>query len=102
MPKEVDRPTSSEISDSNLVPHILFLVVAILGFLLAIAFLMINFVFNFKKAKNIARATFVSKEEEGEKLITNQSGFHGAREQKRNESDKISESNLGGSKSNIT
>ena len=55
---------TNSISDSNFIPHIVFMVISIVGLILAIVFLMINEVFIFKKAKNIARAAFIMKEEE--------------------------------------
>jgi hypothetical protein len=61
MPKEVNRPPSTSITDSNFIPHIVFLVVSIVALILALVFYMISEVFVFRKAKNIARAAFIMK-----------------------------------------
>lgn len=44
------------------------MVISIIGLILAIAFIMINEVFVFRKAKNIARAAFIMREDEEERL----------------------------------
>lgn len=62
MPKEVNRPPTTAITDSNFIPHIVFMVISIIGLLLALFFIMINEIFVFRKAKNIARAAFIMKE----------------------------------------
>lgn len=64
MPKQVDRPSTTSITDSNFIPHIVFMVISIVGLLLALGFLLLNEVLVFRKAKNIARAAFVMREEE--------------------------------------
>lgn len=61
MPKEADRPATTSITDSNFIPHIVFMVISIVGLILALLFLSINEVFVFKKAKNIARSAFIVK-----------------------------------------
>jgi cell division protein FtsX len=59
----VDRPVSSTTTDSNFIPHVLFLVIAILGFLIGGTFLLLDYAFTYKKAKNIARSAFKIKDE---------------------------------------
>jgi amino acid transporter len=69
MPKEKDRlgPIEEE-TDMNFVTHTVFMVVSIVGFVLAVVFLFLDYMFTEKKAKNIARSAFVRREEEDELL----------------------------------
>ncbi len=46
----------------NFVTHVVFMVLAILAFVIAGIFLIIDYVFTEKKAKNIARSAFIMKE----------------------------------------
>lgn len=64
MPKEKDRPATTETTDINFATHIAFLVVGILTFIMTILFVCIDYFFTDKKAKNIARSGFVMKDEE--------------------------------------
>ena len=64
MPKEAERPFTTSITDSNFIPHIVLMVVSIVGLIVSLVFLMINEVFVFRKAKSIARSAFIMKEEE--------------------------------------
>jgi hypothetical protein len=60
MPKEVDRNDNiDEVTDMNFVTHVVFMVIAILAFVLASFFLCQDYLLNEKKAKNIARSAFV-------------------------------------------
>lgn len=45
----------------NFVTHVVFMVIALLAFVLAGTFLCIGYAFTEKKAKNIARSAFVMK-----------------------------------------
>jgi hypothetical protein len=47
----------------NFVTHVVFMVLAILAFVVAAIFLLLDYVFTEKKAKNIARSAFIMKEE---------------------------------------
>ena len=61
-PKESQRITVSSVTDSNFIPHIVFMVLSILGFLIIGFFMMFNAAFTYKKAKNIARSAFIMRE----------------------------------------
>ena len=79
MPKEKDKPATTETTDLNFATHIAFLVVSILTFLMTILFVCIDYFFTDKKAKNIARSAFVMKDEEEESL-TKKSRVMGSRQ----------------------
>jgi len=61
-PKESQRSAVSSITDSNCIPHIIFMVLSILGFLILGLYIMLNSAFTYKKAKNIARSAFIMRE----------------------------------------
>jgi len=48
----------------NFVTHVVFMVLAILAFVIAGTFMLVDYIFSEKKAKNIARSAFIRKEEE--------------------------------------
>ena len=54
--------TTSTITDTNFVPHIVFMVLSLVGFLIPGIYLVINDSFTYKKAKNVARSAFVMRE----------------------------------------
>lgn len=56
------------------------MVISIIGLILALVFLMLNEVFVFRKAKNIARSAFIMKEEEEDKLMPNPNQGIGSRQ----------------------
>lgn len=62
MPKEKDRVISNEKTDMNFVTHVVFMVIAIIAFVLAGFFTCFSYIFTEKKAKNIARYAFVVRE----------------------------------------
>lgn len=100
MPKEVDRPATTSITDSNFIPHVIFLVISIVGLIVAIVFLLLNEVFVFRKAKNIARSAFIMKQQEEQKLNSHQNvGEGNLREAEQIKSK--SEQSLGGSRNKI-
>lgn len=55
-------------TDGNFVPHIIFMVLSILGFLVLGAYMLVTQAFTYKKAKNVARSAFVMREEEEEPI----------------------------------
>lgn len=61
MPKEKDRVVTSVQTDMNFVTHVVFMVIAILAFVLAGVLLCIGYTFTEKKAKSIARPAFAMK-----------------------------------------
>jgi hypothetical protein len=65
-PKVSQKPSSSGITDTNFIPHIIFMVLSILGFLILAFYWLVVSYFTYKKAKNVARSAFVMKEEEEE------------------------------------
>jgi hypothetical protein len=62
-PKQSQRQPTSSITDGNFIPHIVFMVLSILGFLILGAYMVVTQAFMYKKAKNVARSAFVMKEE---------------------------------------
>ncbi len=42
MPKEINRPATTSITDSNFIPHIVFMVISMIGLLMALVFLFLN------------------------------------------------------------
>jgi len=64
MPKEINRDDDiNEITDMNFVTHVVFMVIAIIAFVLSCLVLCQDYFFIEKKAKNIARSAFVLREE---------------------------------------
>ena len=63
-PKESQRATTTEDTDSNFIPHIVFMVFSLLGFLILGFYLLFSTAFTYKKAKNVARAAFLKRVEE--------------------------------------
>lgn len=63
-PKYSQRQASSTITDSNFIPHIVFMVLSVLGFVILSLYLLLSSCFTYKKAKNVARSAFVMREEE--------------------------------------
>lgn len=61
-PKESQRQVTSSITDGNFIPHIVFMVLSIVGFLIPCIFLIVNDSFAYKKAKIVARSAFVMRE----------------------------------------
>lgn len=62
MPKEKDRVSFSTDTDMNFVTHMVFMVIALIGFVLAFLSLGLSYLVTDKKAKNIARSAFVIRE----------------------------------------
>jgi predicted transporter len=62
-PKSSQRSATTNVTDSNFIPHIVFMVLSLLGFLISGVFLLINEAFTYKKAKNVARSAFTVREE---------------------------------------
>ena len=60
-PKNSQRQSTSNITDGNFIPHIVFMVLSLLGFLIPGIFLLVNQSFTYKKAKNVARSAFTVK-----------------------------------------
>ena len=54
--------TTSTITDTNFVPHIVFMVLSLVGFLIPGIYLVVKDSFTYKKAKNVARSAFVMRE----------------------------------------
>jgi hypothetical protein len=52
----------------NFVLHVIFMVLAIVGFVLAGVYLCVDYMFTEKKAKTIAQSAFITREEEEEGL----------------------------------
>jgi hypothetical protein len=76
-PKSSQRQPTTSVTDANFVPHIIFMVLSILGFLILGVYMLLDQAFTYKKAKNVARSAFVMREEEEEPLgeqPENQSG----------------------------
>lgn len=67
-PKASQRKPTSTVTDSNFIPHIIFMVLSVLGFLILGLYMMLTQAFTYKKAKNVARSAFVMREEEEEPL----------------------------------
>lgn len=63
-PKYSQKPAATTITDSNFIPHIVFMVLSILGFVILGMYLLIAEAFTYKKAKNVARSAFIMREEE--------------------------------------
>jgi hypothetical protein len=61
-PKSSQRPTTTNVTDSNFIPHIVFMVLSLIGFLIPGVFLLISTSFSYKKAKNVARSAFTMRE----------------------------------------
>ena len=61
MPKEVDRVEETEDTDMNFVTHIVFMVLALIAFVVSGMALCLDHFITDKKAKNIARSAFVIK-----------------------------------------
>jgi uncharacterized membrane protein len=61
-PKTSQQQSSSTVTDSNFIPHIVFMVLSLVGFLILAIFLLINDSFNYKKVKNVAHGAFVMRE----------------------------------------
>lgn len=61
MPKEKDRVEVTSETDMNFVTHIVFMVISLIGFVIASLSLALSYLVNDKKAKNIARSAFVVK-----------------------------------------
>ena len=80
MPKEKDRVEESSETDMNFVTHIVFMVLALIAFLIAGASQAASYLFSDKKAKNIARSAFVIKEEEEDALTVRRSRVMGSRQ----------------------
>lgn len=68
-PKESQRQATSSVTDGNFIPHIVFMVLSILGFLILGVYMMVGEAFTYKKAKNVARSAFIMREEEEEALV---------------------------------
>jgi hypothetical protein len=61
-PKYSQRQATSTITDSNFIPHIVFMVLSVVGFLILGLYLLFSSSFTYKKAKNVARSAFVMRE----------------------------------------
>ena len=68
-PKESQRQATSSVTDGNFIPHIVFMVLSILGFMILGLYMMVGEAFTYKKAKNVARSAFIMREEEEEAII---------------------------------
>lgn len=68
-PKESQRQATSSVTDGNFIPHIVFMVLSILGFVILGLYMMVGEAFTYKKAKNVARSAFIMREEEEEPII---------------------------------
>ncbi len=68
-PKSSQRQPTSAVTDGNFIPHIIFMVLAILGFLVLGGYMLVTQAFTYKKAKNVARSAFVMREEEEEPIV---------------------------------
>ena len=62
MPKDSELITTDTVTDVNFATHISFLVFGIVGLIVSLAFLAMDYLFTDKKAKNIARTAFVMKD----------------------------------------
>lgn len=71
-PKESQRQATSSVTDGNFIPHIVFMVLSILGFLILGLYMMVGEAFTYKKAKNVARSAFIMREEEEEAMVEQQ------------------------------
>ena len=58
-PKTNQVATVETVTDGNFIPHILFMVFSIVGFLIPGGYLIVVNAFSYKKAKNVARKGFV-------------------------------------------
>lgn len=67
-PKASQRQQTSSITDSNFIPHIVFMVLSIIGFIVLGSYMIVTQAFTYKKAKNVARSAFIMKEEEEEPM----------------------------------
>lgn len=67
-PKSSQRQATSVITDGNFIPHIVFMVLSLLGFLILGAYMVVSQAFTYKKAKNVARSAFIMREEEEEPI----------------------------------
>lgn len=63
-PKNSQRQTTTGVTDGNFIPHIVFMVLSLIGFLILGLYLLLSASFTYKKAKNVARSAFVMREEE--------------------------------------
>ena len=61
-PKTNQITTVNIVTDGNFIPHIVFMVLSLLGFLIPGAFLLVVNTFAYKKAKNVTRSAFIMKE----------------------------------------
>jgi hypothetical protein len=70
-PRESQRPPvqPSSVTDPSFVPYLIFLVLGILGLLLALIFQLQAFVFNYKFGKNVAQLGFTSAHKEREHSV---------------------------------
>lgn len=62
MPKDSELITTDTVTDVNFATHISFLAFGIVGLIVSLAFLAMDYLFTDKKAKNIARTAFVMKD----------------------------------------
>jgi Ca2+/Na+ antiporter len=62
MPKDKDRVKADVETDMNFVTHVVFMVLSIIAFVLAGAFLCVDYAFTEKKAKTIAQSAFITRE----------------------------------------
>jgi hypothetical protein len=65
-PKTNQAAATSPITDGNFIPHFIFMVLSVIGFLIPCLYLLLKDTFAYKKAKNVARSAFVMREEEEE------------------------------------
>ena len=68
-PKTSQVSTVHVVTDGNFIPHFVFMVLSLVGFLIPGAFLLVVNSFSYKKAKNVTRSAFIMKEEEEELLV---------------------------------
>ena len=68
-PKESQRQATSSVTDGNFIPHVVFMVLSILGFLVLGLYMVLGEAFTYKKAKNVARSAFIMREEEEEAIV---------------------------------
>ena len=68
-PKTNQITTVNVVTDGNFIPHIVFMVLSLIGFLIPGTYLLLVNTFAYKKAKNVTRSAFIMKEEEEELLV---------------------------------
>ena len=61
-PKVSQKPSTTNITDGNFIPHIIFMVLSIFGFMILCLFQLVTDTFTYRKAKNIARSAFTTRE----------------------------------------